>query len=236
MAIKADGHAAGHAWPVPVRPDELLGRALNDIESRHAPGRIFCRGPMAAPLAGPRVSIVGSRDASEAGILEAGKIAWYLANRGVIIVGGLARGIDTAGHRAAMAAGGRTIAVLGTPLNRAYPSENAGLQEEIASRHLAISQYGVDHHTKPRDFALRNKTMALISDAAVIVEASDSGGSLHHARESLRLGRPLFICRAVFDDDGLEWPAKMVRRGAMVLNRHSDILVHPGLGPDRRRV
>ena len=119
----------------------------------------------------------------------------------VTIVSGLAKGIDTAGHKTAIEIGGKTIAVIGTPVNRVYPKENTDLQEEIMKNHLVISQYPVGHKTTPKDFIFRNRTMALISDATVIVEAGDSSGSLHQGWETLRIGRPLFICKSVLENN-----------------------------------
>lgn len=203
---------------------ELLGRPLNDIEAKFAPKVIYYEGVMEVPLPCPRVSIIGSRGASEKGISEAKEITKILIQNNVVIVSGLAKGIDTTAHRVAIENGGRTIAVIGTPLNRAYPKENHELQEEIMKQHLVISQYPVGHKTTPKDFVFRNRIMALISDATVIVEAGDSSGSLHQGWETLRIGRPLFICKDVVRNEELEWPKKMIRYGAMELDEPIDIL------------
>ena len=202
----------------------LLGRSLNDIESKYAPKVIFYKGSIEPPLPCPRVSIIGSRGASEEGLLEAKEISKRLIENRVTIVSGLAKGIDTAGHKTAIEYGGKTIAVIGTPLNRVYPKENTDLQEEIMKNHLVISQYPVGHKTTPKDFVFRNRTMALISDATVIVEAGDSSGSLHQGWETLRIGRPLFICKSVVQDNELKWPKEMIKYGAMELDEPLDIL------------
>lgn len=97
---------------------ELPGRQLNDVESKLSPkSGVFCKGAMEIPLPCPRVSIIGSKGASERGLFEAKEITKFLIKNGVVIVGGLARGIDTVGHETAIECGGRTIAVIGTPLN-----------------------------------------------------------------------------------------------------------------------
>lgn len=207
-----------------IQLKNLLGRPLNDIESKYAPEVIYYKGVMKIPLSCPRVSIIGSRGASEKGLLEAKEITKILIENEVIIVSGLAEGIDTVGHKTAIEYGGRTIAVIGTPLNKVYPKENLELQEEIMKNHLVISQYPVGHSTTPKDFVLRNRTMALISDATVIVEAEDSSGSLHQGWETLRIGRPLFICKSVVENDQLKWAEKMIKYGAMVLDESIDIL------------
>jgi len=207
-----------------IQLEDLLGRPLNNIEEKFAPKTIFYKGSMEIPILGPRVSIIGSRGASENGLSEAKEISKTLIENEVVIVSGLARGIDTIGHKTAIEKGGKTIAVIGTPLNKVYPKENLSLQEEIMKNHLVISQYPVDHSTTPKDFVLRNRTMALISDATVIVEAGDSSGSLHQGWETLRIGRPLFICKDVVENSQLEWPEKMMKYGAMELDEPIDIL------------
>ena len=202
----------------------LLGRPLNNVESKFAPKEIFCKGSIKMPLACPRVSIIGSRSASEKGLLEAKKIAKILIENEVIIGSRLAKGIDTVGHKTAIEYGGKTIAVIGTPLNKVYPKENAELQEEMMKNHLVISQYPIGYSTTPKDFVLRNRTMALISDATVIVEAGESSGSLHQGWETLRIRRPLFICKDVMENEKLEWPKKMMKYGAMTFDEPTDIL------------
>ena len=207
-----------------IRVDNLLGRSLNNVEEKFAPKIIFYKGSMEIPIPCPRVSIIGSRDASERGLLESEEISKILIKNKIIIVSGLAKGIDTVGHKTAIKYGGKTIAVIGTPLNKTYPKENSELQEEIMKNHLVISQYPVGHLITPKDFVLRNKTMALISDATVIVEAGESSGSLHQGWETLRLGRPLFICKDVINNNKLNWPKKMLQYGAIKLNNSIDIL------------
>ncbi len=207
-----------------IQVETLLGHPLNDIETKFAPKILYCVGPMEIPLSSSRISVIGSRRASETGLLETKNIVRFLTKNKIAIVSGLARGIDTAAHTAAMAYGGSTIAVLGTPLNRAYPKENSGLQETIMKDHLAVSQYPVDHATRPRDFVLRNRTMALISDGTIVVEAGESSGSMHHCWETLRLGRPLFICRDAMENDSLKWLGKMMEYGAMELDELENVL------------
>src|SRR2546426_3215249 len=172
----------------------------------------------------PRVAIIGTRTASTEGLKIAARLSKELAQQGALIVSGLARGIDTAAHKAAIDAGGRTIAVLGTPLSKTYPRENAGLQGLIMRDHLAVSQFPEGRPISPSNFVVRNRTMALIADASVIVESGEGGGSLHQGWEALRLGRPLFIHTREFAKVGLEWPRKMAEYGAVEFKEPSDIL------------
>ncbi len=158
-----------------VSSEELLG-PLNELERKYAPNRVFLPGPMPLPLPHPRVAVIGTRTPSEEGLAMASHLARPLARQGAIVVSGLARGIDTAAHLAAMEASGKTIAVLGTPLTEVYPRENANLQKRIMESFLAVSQFAEDQPTRPRNFVLRDRTMALIADASVIVESGDGGG------------------------------------------------------------
>lgn len=198
----------------------LLGRQLKILEKKNAPQAIYCEGSLGYPLILPRVSIIGSRKASDIYLESAKQIARILTRKNVTIVSGLAKGIDTAAQQSAIEQNGKTIAVLGTPLNKTYPKENAELQKEIMKNHLAITQYPVGHYTSPRDFAIRNHLMALISDASVIVQAADGSGTLHHGWETLRLGKPLFICKQA---SSMRWNKEMIEHGAMELKDPEDI-------------
>jgi DNA processing protein len=172
------------------------------------------------------VSIVGTRDVSEAGRLRASKLARELVRAGVVVVSGLARGVDEAAQSSAIQAGGSTIGVIGTPLDKAYPSENAPLQEKIYRDHLLISPFRVGEQVFRSNFPKRNRVMAAISDATVIVEASDASGTLHQAAECQRLKRWLFIMRSVIDDPVLTWPRRFIGQPRVaILNNTDELLV-----------
>ena len=206
-----------------ISVENLLGRPLNDIETKYAPKELYFKGSLKIPLPRPRVSIIGSRKASMNGLEDAQIITKTLLEKQTVIVSGLAEGIDTSAHETAIRSGGKTIAVLGTPLNKVYPRKNSMLQQEIMSKHLAISQFPIGHPTTPKDFVLRNRTMALISDATVIVEAGNTSGSLHQGWEAIRLGRPLFIWKAVLKNTQLSWPEEMFQYGAIELSDPMDL-------------
>jgi len=159
----------------------------------------------------PTVSIVGTRDVSEPGRQRAARLARELAASHVVVMSGLARGVDTAALEAAAAAGGHVAAVIGTPVDKAYPAENAGLQEIIYRDHLLVSPFAIGTQTFRGNFPRRNRVMAALSDATVIVEASDTSGTLHQAAECHRLGRWLFIMKSVVDDKSLSWPTSFLR-------------------------
>jgi DNA processing protein len=199
-----------------LKPEDLLG-PLNEVEQQHAPKMLYVAGDTSILEHGGRVSIVGARQASPDGLRRAAKLAGLLADRGIVVVSGIAEGIDTAAHETTIKHGGRTIAVLGTPLDQVYPKKNAALQDRIMREHLVVSQYPVGYKVQRNSFPQRNKTMALMSDATVIIEASDKSGSLHQGWEALRLGRPLFITKATAENASLTWPEKMMFYGASVL-------------------
>jgi DNA processing protein len=176
-------------------------------------------------LRSPCVSIVGTREASDEGWSRARRLARELATKGVVVVSGLARGIDTAALTGAIEAGGQVIAVIGTPIDKAYPAENAELQQEIYRKHLLVSPFPSGERVFPSNFPKRNRVMAALSDASVIVEASDTSGTLHQAAECQRLGRWLFIMRSVAEDRGLKWPAKFIGKPKVaVLSTTLDLL------------
>jgi len=195
-------------------PEDLLG-PLNEVERKNAPAKLFLAGDRSVFSAGPRVSIVGSRKASPEGISRAAKLARALVGRGAVVVSGLAEGIDTVAHSTAIAAGGKTIAVLGTPLDQFFPASNRALQERIMREHLAISQF--ERSGGPKNFPIRNRTMALISEATVIIEAGEKSGTVHQGWEALRLGRLLFLLESLAARKQ-EWTEELIRYGAQVLS------------------
>ena len=107
-----------------------------------------------------------------------------------------------------MEAGGRTIAVLGTPIDQFYPAENEALQKKIATEQLVVSQFSSGYPITPKNFPLRNRVMALLTDATVIVEAGEKSGTVHQGWEALQLGRLLFLLESVAQDKSLTWPAE----------------------------
>ncbi|WP_326599208.1 DNA-processing protein DprA [Streptomyces sp. NBC_01803] len=126
-----------------------------------------------------RVAVVGTRNPTPEGVARACAIASGLAERGVTVVSGLAVGIDTAAHGTALAVGGRTVAVIGTGLRRAYPAQNVRLQQEISERGLVLSQFWPDAPPSKSTFPMRNAVMSGHSLATVVVQAAYRSGSPH---------------------------------------------------------
>jgi DNA processing protein len=208
----------GHVTFQEASPEGLLG-TLNEVEKKNAPKVLFVAGDLELFRSGRRVSVVGTREPSPEGFDRARAISAALVQRGITVVSGLAKGVDTAAHTTAMDLGGRTIAVLGTPLDVAYPAENRELQARIMRGHLVVSQFPSGMRGGARAFPIRNRTMALLSDATIIVEAGEGSGTLHQGWEALRLGRPLFLMESLVKRSDLTWPAEMIGYGAEVLNR-----------------
>ena len=180
----------------------------------------------------PSIAVVGSRKPSVDGIARAKRLAKTLVEKKYVVVSGLAAGIDSAAHTAALEADGETIAVVGTPLGSIYPKQNAELQEHIANKHLLISQVPVLRYMKqgPQHnryfFPERNATMSALTKATIIVEASDTSGTLTQARAALYQGRKLFILNSCFERDDITWPARFTEKGAIRVRKPDDIWDH----------
>ncbi len=198
----------------PVRalvPQDFLG-PLNAYEVRNAPKTIYTAGDTSLLTAGRRVSVVGSRKAAPADLDRTRDLVRELVSHCVTVVSGLAAGIDTIAHETALGMDGATIAVLGTPLDQTYPKSNTELQKRIIASNLAISQYSFGAAVRRENFVLRNRTMALICDATIIVTASESSGTQHQGWEAIRLGRPLFFLESLLKEN-VPWISEQMRYG-----------------------
>jgi DNA processing protein len=196
-------------------------RPLNQAEQRYAPKDITLKGDTSLLSEGGRVSIIGSCGASAQGLARARRLSCLLVGNGITVVSGLAKGVDTVAHRAAIEAGGRTIAVLGTPIDTVYPPENRELQELIGESHLLVTQFPVGHPVLKKNFPLRNRVMALISDATIIMEANNKSGTIHQGWEALRLARPLYILESAHDPEASSWSSHFLNYGAQLLSDES---------------
>lgn len=197
-----------------LQPTDLLG-PLNDAEQKYAPRMLYVIGRTEVLKRRPRISIVGSRQPSKGGLDTAAHLAGSIAKRGGVVVSGLARGIDVAAHQGTLDAGGATAAVLGTPLNRFYPKENEALQRRLMDEQLVVSQFAEGHDAGRKGFVMRNRTMALLTDATVIIEAGEQSGTQHQGWEAIRLGRTLYLPLALVEAS-FDWPQKMLDYGAVV--------------------
>jgi len=175
------------------------------------------------------VAVVGTREPSRDGQARTRKLVRALVDDDFTIVSGLAKGVDTVAHTTAMECGGRTVAVIGTPLSHNYPRDNKELQREIAENYLVISQVPVlryesqDYRYNRGFFPERNKTMSALTEATIIVEAGETSGTLIQARAALEQGRKLFILDSCFKNSKLSWPAKYEKKGAIRVRDYDDI-------------
>lgn len=161
-------------------------RAIRDL-----PPVLFHRGTLVPDEIG--MSVVGSRKASDRGLSIARSIATGLVDRGIAVVSGLARGIDTAAHTAALEAGGRAVAVIGTGINRCYPPENRELQDRIAANGLVLSQFWPDAPPSQHQFPMRNTVMSGYGRATIVVEAGEKSGARIQANRAVAHGRPVVL-------------------------------------------
>jgi DNA processing protein len=201
-------------------PHELLGN-LNEVEAKNTPEMLHIAGDADLVRYGRRVSVVGSRTVSAEGQRRAASLVEQLVEGGLIIVSGLAKGVDTIAHTTAIASGGRTVAVLGTPLDKYYPAANKALQQTIMTQHAAVSQFPSGYPPTPKNFPMRNRTMALLTDATIIVEAGEKSGTRHQGWEALRLGRAVYLLENIAENSALSWPKEMISYGAEVLTREN---------------
>jgi DNA processing protein len=190
----------------------------------------------------PSLAIVGTRRPSREGLARTRKLVRHAVEDGWTIVSGLAIGIDTEAHDLAMRLGGRTIAVIGTPLSAVYPAENADIQARIARDFLVVSQVPAfryeqqDWRGNRSFFPERNVTMSALTDATIIIEASNTSGTRTQARAALAQGRKLFILDSCFRNPELSWPHEFARPGAIRFSEYSQICEHlDPLFPKNRR-
>lgn len=175
------------------------------------------------------VAMVGSRKATRYGLTVAAKLAGELAGAGVTVVSGMARGIDTASHRGALAAGGRTIAVLGCGLDVVYPRENARLMEEIALSGAVISEFPLQEKPEPWHFPIRNRIISGLSGGVVVVEAAARSGALITADFALDQGRDVMAVPGNINSEMSCGPNRLIRQGAKLVEDAGDILEEMGL-------
>lgn len=170
------------------------------------------------------IAIVGARQATAYGVEVAETLAAELAARRVTIVSGLARGIDTAAHRGALEAGGRTLAVLGHGIAHVYPPENRALAEAIVARGALLSQFPATIGPLAHHFPARNRTLAGLALGVVVVEAAERSGALITAGLAAELGREVFAVPGRITSPASRGTNGLIRDGAMLVAHWSDIV------------
>ncbi len=190
------------------------------------PSCLWVRGE-ASVLTRPCVAVVGARSASREGLAAARDIALDLARAGIVVVSGLARGVDSAAHRGALDGGGQTIAVLG--IDRVYPAENARLAEEIAARGLLVTEFPVGSPPEEWHFPRRNRIISGLSRAVVVVEAREKSGSLITARLATDQGRDVMAVPGGIAGGRNRGSNALLRDGAKLVESAVDILQELGI-------
>ena len=205
--------------------DEDYPRLLNCIND--PPPVLWVRGS-ATVLHEPAVAIVGSRVATPYALSVGARLGGELANRGMVVASGLARGVDSAAHRGALDAGGLTIAVLGSGLDRVYPPEHEQLAQTIANTGVVLSELGPGGPPLPENFPLRNRIISGISLAVVVVEASEKSGSLITAHHAMEQGRDVMAVPGSVLSGRNRGSHSLLKDGAKVVETADDILEELG--------
>ncbi len=170
------------------------------------------------------LAVVGSRKTSHYGLECAKKISYQLAYAGLTVVSGLARGIDTAAHQGALAAQGRTVAVLGSGLMDLYPQENLALAEKIAASGAVVSEYPMTYPPTPQTFPYRNRIVAGWSSGLLVVESGLKGGALITAGQALEHNRTVYAVPGPIDRPTSGGPNRLIQQGAKLITGAADIL------------
>jgi DNA processing protein len=211
---------------------------LNELGPHVPPSELFLKGASIDPET-PMVAVVGTRHPTLAGVEAAEAIAAGLAQGGFVVVSGFARGIDTAAHRAALKAGGKTIAVLGCGIDVDYPSQNRRLRAELIESGTFISEYPVGTQPAPWHFPLRNRIVAGLCEGIVVVEGGMQSGALVTARLALDANRSVYAVPGSLRNRMAMGPNHLIKTGqATLVTTFADIcedlapkLVWPGDAP-----
>ncbi|HEX5207433.1 MAG TPA: DNA-processing protein DprA [Steroidobacteraceae bacterium] len=224
-------HASGGRlllWGEPEYPRQLAA-------TRGAPAALYVLGDVST-LSTPQLAVVGARAASPVGRAIAREFAEALALAGLTITSGLAAGIDAAGHEGALAAGGRTVAVLGTGLDRVYPRENAVLASRIRAAGVLISEFPPRTGPRPQNFPQRNRVISALALGTLVVEAADRSGSLITAGKAADQGREVFAVPGSIRSPLSRGCHRLIRDGAHLVEEPADVLAGLGLCHEIQRV
>lgn len=213
--------------------DAAYPAALRDL--RDPPARLYFLGDPRTLEAAPErlVAIVGTRDASPYGMRVATELATAFADAGIGVVSGLARGIDSAAHRAALEARGRTVAVLGTGVDVPYPAAHRGLHQELAIRGLVLSEFEPGTRARLGCFPRRNRIIAALAKLTIVVEAPYKSGAINTATQALDLGRLVAAVPGPIDTARSAGSNQLLRDGAHVLATVDDALNFYGVSRNR---
>lgn len=198
---------------------------------RPQPKVLYARGNLAA-LRGRMVAIIGARDPSPYGMRIAWHAAQACAQAGLVVVSGMARGLDAQAHRATIAAGGTTIGVLGCGIDLRYPAENADLHERIPAHGLLVSEYPGDTRPSKWTFPSRNRLIAAFAETILVVEGRIKGGTANTVRWMLDLGKTVCAVPGHIDDELAGGPNLMIQQGATLYREPQDLFDAMKFRPD----
>ena len=201
--------------------DAAYPSQLKEIDT--PPLLLYIRGEL-TPEDALSISLVGSRDAKDYGRKVSYRLSYQLAQRGLTVVSGLARGIDTSAHRGALEAGGRTIAVMGSGLSFVYPATNRDLAEKITESGALISEFPMETKPKPNNFPRRNRIISGLTLGTVVVEASNRSGALITARLAGEQGREVFAVPGEIFSELSTGTHRLINNGAKLINTVDDLL------------
>ena len=170
------------------------------------------------------VAVVGTRRATRYGIDCAERLSYELAQAGFVVISGLARGIDTAAHKGALKAGGRTVAVIGSGLNCIYPAENRQLAKEISEQGAVISEFALDRKPDKSSFPIRNRVVSGMSMGTIVIEAGVKSGAMITATQAMEQGRSVFAVPGRIDSHGSRGPHRLIRDGARLIESIDDVI------------
>ena len=204
---------------------------LRDLD--HVPDPLYAIGDLSL-LARTMVAIVGTRDPTAYGLRAARSISTALAQSGVVVVSGMARGVDAAAHRAALDCGGSTIAVLGTGIDVPYPVAHTELHRVIGERGLVISENPSGSPAHKGAFPKRNRIIAALGRFTIVVEGGHKSGALNTASHVIALGKPLAAIPGPIDSPQSEGPNGLLRDGASVISQVQDALALAGMSAPRQ--
>ncbi|MEC8825357.1 MAG: DNA-processing protein DprA [Verrucomicrobiota bacterium] len=212
---------ADHGITTVTLEDSDYPPALREIHD--SPFLLYVKGQI-EPCDAAAVGVVGSRRMTHYGREQARKLSFQLARAGFTIISGLARGIDTAAHEAALAAEGRTIAVLGSGIGNIYPAENDVLANRVAENGAVISEFPVLYVPDKQSFPLRNRIVSGMSEGLLVIEAPGRSGSLITANQALEQGRTVFAVPGPIDRPNSEGCNRLIRQGATLVTSAQDVI------------
>ena len=227
-------------------PDEIVGK-LSDLgiaavhlrhpdyphqlrETAAAPSVIYTKGDVSLNSE-PMVAVVGLRDATPYGLEMTRRLSYDLASAGVTVVSGLARGIDSAAHKAALEAGGRTVAILGSGLDRVYPQRNIGIAQKITERGALLTEYPPGVSALPQHFPRRNRVISGICKGVVVVEAAFKSGAMLTVSWALEQNREVFAVPGSALSEKSKGTNWLIQQGAKLTTSVEDILEELNIEP-----